>query len=329
MHLKSLKVFCDVVGRRSFSRAADENGITQSAASQMVHHLEEHLGVRLLDRSKRPFVLTPEGKVYHQGCRRLVQRFATLEEEVRTFHQEVAGRVSIASIYSVGLTHLNELVDRFTRRHPKAKVAVEYHHPHRVYELVEQDRVDFGLVSYPKSNRSIKGVPWRREPVWLVCSPGNSIAAQGALSGTDLNGLEIIGFDADLKVRQELDRALASSSISVNVVMEFDNIETIKRAVEIYQKASFLPEPTVRKELQTGELLAIPVTNLELWRPVGLIKRRGVELGKTARRFMQLVNRLGEPDEQGVHGSDSNEWEEKGSAGRPTATEIEPAAAAP
>ncbi len=74
MHLKSLRVFCDVVGRRSFSRAAIENGMTQSGASQLVHHLEEHLGVRLIDRSKRPFVLTPEGEVYYAGCRNLVQQ---------------------------------------------------------------------------------------------------------------------------------------------------------------------------------------------------------------------------------------------------------------
>ena len=84
MHLKSLRVFCDVVGRRSFSRAAADNGMTQSGASQLVHHLEEYLGVKLIDRSTRPFVLTPEGEVYYEGCRKLVQRFFSLEEEVRS-----------------------------------------------------------------------------------------------------------------------------------------------------------------------------------------------------------------------------------------------------
>ena len=93
MHLKSLKVFCDVVGRRSFSRAASENGISQSGASQIVNALEEQLGVQLIDRTKRPFVLTPEGEAYYEGCRKLVQRYFALEEEVRTLHDEVAGRV--------------------------------------------------------------------------------------------------------------------------------------------------------------------------------------------------------------------------------------------
>ena len=109
MHLKSLKVFCDVVSRRSFSRAAEENGISQSGASQMVNHLEEHLGVKLIDRTKRPFVLTPEGEAYYDGCRKIVRRYFALEEEVKTLHEEVAGRVSVASIYSIGLSHMPRL----------------------------------------------------------------------------------------------------------------------------------------------------------------------------------------------------------------------------
>ena len=119
MHLKSLKVFCDVVGRRSFSRAASENGISQSGASQIVNALEEHLGVKLIDRTKRPFVLTPEGEVYYEGCRKLVQRYFALEEEVKTLHEEVAGKVSVASIYSIGLSHMNRFVQRPTSRQPR------------------------------------------------------------------------------------------------------------------------------------------------------------------------------------------------------------------
>src|ERR1700733_4598005 len=101
VHLKWLKVFCDVVRQRSFSRAAGENDMSQSAASQLVHQLEERLGVKLIDRSKRPFVLTPEGEVYYDGCRSVMERYGALEDKVRTLHQEVAGCVRVASIYSV------------------------------------------------------------------------------------------------------------------------------------------------------------------------------------------------------------------------------------
>lgn len=289
MHLKSLKIFCDVVGRRSFSRAATENGISQSGASQTVNSLEEHLGVKLIDRTKRPFVLTPEGEVYYEGCRKLVQRYFALEEEVRTLHEEVAGRVSVASIYSIGLSHMNRFVQRFLQVYPKANVRVQYQHPRRVYELVESNQVDLGLVSYPRSSRPIKATAWREEPMVLVCAPGHRLASQAQVRLEDLHGVEMVAFDPDLEIRHEIDRALAARGVELRVMMEFDNTETIKRAVEIDAGVSLLPEPTVAREVAAGALVARPLSGVNLKRPIGIIQRRGMELGKTASRFMQLL----------------------------------------
>lgn len=306
MHVKSLKVFCDVVGRRSFSRAADENGISQSGASQMVHHLEEHLGVKLIDRSKRPFVLTPEGEAYYEGCRKLVQRYYALEEEVKTLHEEVAGRVTVASIYSVGLSHMNKIVQDFMTQYPRANVRLQYQHPHRVYELVENDQVDLGLVSYPKSSRAIKAIRWREEPMVLVCAPTNRLASQASVRLEELQGLPMVGFDSDLEIRHEIDRALTTARVETHVVMEFDNIETIKRAIEIDAGVSLLPRPTVEREVSAGTLLAIPLSGVELVRPVGIVVRRGKELGKTARRFMQLLQ--AETTDIAPLSSSSSDW---------------------
>ena len=138
-------------GRRSFSRAAEENGISQSGASQVVNQLERQLGTKLIDRSKRPFTLTPEGEIYYGGCRKLVERYFALEERVRTLHDEVAGRVRVASIYSVGLHHMNRYLHQFLSQYPKANVRLEYLHPHQVYDAVENDQADLGLVSYPQA----------------------------------------------------------------------------------------------------------------------------------------------------------------------------------
>ena len=297
MHFKSLKLFCDVVSRRSFSRAAEENGISQSGASQMVNHLEEHLGVKLIDRTKRPFVLTPEGEAYYDGCRKLVRRYFALEEEVKTLHEEVAGRVSVASIYSIGLSHMNSFVQSFLRKHPKANVRLQYQHPHRVYELVESDQVDFGLVSYPRSSRTLKATAWREEPMVVVCSPRHKLAQRREVSLSELHGCDMVGFDPNLEIRQEIDRALASSGAEVRVAMEFDNTETIKRAVEIDAGLSILPRPTVDREVEAGALIALPLAGANLNRPIGILQRRGKELGMTATRFMQLL--LAQPAHSG------------------------------
>ena len=148
----------------------EENGISQSGASQVVHQLERRLGVKLIDRSKRPFVLTPEGETYYEGCRKLVQRYDALEDQVRTLHEEVSGRVRVVSIYSVGLHHMSRYLQEFLSQYPKANVRLEYQHPHRVYEAVEKDHADLGLVSYPRSSRTIEAIGWREETMVLVCA---------------------------------------------------------------------------------------------------------------------------------------------------------------
>ncbi len=294
VHLKWLKVFCDVVRQRSFSRAADENDMSQSAASQLVHQLEERLGVKLIDRSKRPFVLTPEGEVYYDGCRSVMERYGALEDKVRTLHQEVAGCVRVASIYSVGLHHMNRYMQEFLSQHPKANVRLEYLHPHRVFESVENDLSDLGLVSYPKSSRTLTAIPWREEPMVLVCAPTHELAGRASIGLGQLHGRELVGFDSDLTIRREIDRVLHLHRIEVQLVMEFDNIETIKRAIEIDAGVSLLPEPTVLREVAAGTLAAVPLDTDELVRPLGIIHRRGKQLSATTWRFVELLKREGD-----------------------------------
>jgi DNA-binding transcriptional LysR family regulator len=293
VQLKGLKVFCDVVRQRSFSRAADENDISQSGASQLVQQLEEGLGVKLIDRSKRPFVLTPEGEVYYEGCREVVERYFAVEDRVRTLHQEVAGRVRVASIYSVGLHHMNRCLQEFLSQHPKANVRLEYLHPDRVYQAIDDDVADLGLVSYPKSSRSIKALAWREEPMVLVCAPTHVLASRRRVSLDELSGSKLVGFDSGLTIRREIDRVLELHETTVQVVMEFDNIETIKRAIEIDAGVGLLPEPTVLREVASGTLTAVPLDTDELVRPLGIIHRRGKELTTAAKRFIELLQRQG------------------------------------
>jgi len=289
LNLKSLKIFADVVSRRSFSRAADENGISQSGASHVVSQLEGHLGVRLIERSKRPLVPTAEGQVFVDGCRKLVAQYEALEDAVRTLHDEVAGRVRVAAIYSVGLHSMSRFVQEFMSQHPKAHVRLEYLHPERVLESVERGDADLGIVSYPRSTRGVEAEAWREEPMVIVCAPGNPLAAAEEASLAVLDGAPLVAFDPDLVIRHELDRVLAARGITPDVVMAFDNIETIKRAIEIDAGVALLPEPTVSREVAAGTLAAVRIADEDLVRPLGIIRARHKTLAPTVRRFLELL----------------------------------------
>lgn len=289
MHTRWLKIYCDVVDHASFSHAAEMNGVSQSNASQVVHQLEDRLGVQLIDRSKRPFVLTPEGHRFHEGARVIVQRYEDLEREVRSLHEAVVARLTVASIYSVGLAHMSRYLREFLGANPRADVRIEYLHPHRVYEVVDNGQADLGLISYPEESKSLAAIAWRTEPMVLACHPEHPLAGKPSIALPELEGEAFVAFQAGLAIRDEIDRVLELSHVNVKVALEFDNSETIKRAVEIGSGVSLLPEPTVERELSTGTLAKVQLSGRPLVRPIGIIHRRDRELSDTARRFVQLL----------------------------------------
>jgi DNA-binding transcriptional LysR family regulator len=295
MHLRFLKIYCDIVDLGSFSRAAKLNSVSQSNASQVVHTLEERMGVKLIDRSKRPFVLTAEGKRFHEGARVIVQRYDDLEREVRALHEATAARLTIASIYSVGLAHMSGCMREFLAAHPKADVRLEYVHPHRVYEEVDQGQADLGLVSYPEESASLATLTWRTEPIVLVCYPHHALTKRREVTLEMLTGEAFVAFQAGLKIRDEIDHALALHKVRVRVALEFDNIETIKRAIEIGAGISLLPEPTITREVESGTLVQIPVEGVSLERTLGIIHRRDRKLNETAQQFIQLLQSQNAP----------------------------------
>lgn len=295
MHLRFLKIFCDIVDMRSFSRAAKANNVSQSNASQIVHQLEDRMGVQLIDRSTRPFVVTPEGQRFHEGARVIVQRYDDLEREVRSLHEAVAARLTVASIYSVGLAHMSGCLREFLAAHPKADVRLEYLHPHRVYETVDNGQADIGLVSYPEESPSLATIPWRSEPMVLVCSPQHAFARRASVPLESLRGEPFVAFQSGLKIREEIDRALALQKVQSRVALEFDNIETIKRAVEIGSGISLLPEPTISREIESGTLVKVPIEGESIARPLGIIHRRDRKLSETAQQFIQLLQSQAPP----------------------------------
>jgi DNA-binding transcriptional LysR family regulator len=295
MQLESLKIFCDVVRWASFSRGAAENQISQSSASQAVHQLELRLGVKLIDRSKRPLVPTPHGKVYYEGCKELVGRYLEIESRVKALEndQNVVGTVRVASIYSIGLHHMSEYVRTFAELYPGANVQLEYLHPTRVVESVLEGTSELGLISYPRKWPELAVTPWRQEDMVLSVHPSHRFAGRNGVPVREIDGETFVGFDADLAIRRAIDRFLRHHEVQVRVALEFDNIENIKRAVEIPAGVAILPEPTLAREVAAGTLVAVRIDGQDpshrLTRPLAILRRRSQQLGLTASRFLKLL----------------------------------------
>ncbi len=289
VQLRSLRIFCDVVRRRSFSQAAQDHGLTQGAASQAVQHLEDYLAVQLIDRSKRPLVLTAEGEKFYDGVSSLLRQFDTLVEETQIGDGDVTGQVTVGAIYSIGLSYLPSIQDRFRNKFPGAVCETKMAHPHEVYRMVEQGTVDFGVISYPTPSRYISSIDWRDEPMILVGSPRHRLAMAGSIAAADLSEVGLVAFAPNLPIRMAIDKKLRSMGVSMRVVVELDNIDSVKHAAIVNSGVAFLPEPTVRSELAVGSLKAIHCDELKMTRPLAIIQRRDLPMSRAARGMLDLL----------------------------------------
>jgi DNA-binding transcriptional LysR family regulator len=294
VHIETLKTFCDLVETGSFSRAAALNFVTQSAVSQQLKALETRYGRPLLERGQRRGLSPTEaGRLLYAECKELLARFQLVEERLRHAGTAITGTVRLATVYSIGLHELPPYVTRFMKAHPHVNVHVEYSRTDRVREACLTNAIDFGIVAFPLRRANVAIIPWRQEKLVMVCPPRHRLARRRRISISQLSGEPFIAFERDIPTRKTIDAILASHGIRVSRVMEFDNIETIKRSVEVGSGIAILPETTIVNEVKSGLLLKLDFTEGPFLRSVGIIHRRGRVLSAAAREFIRL---LVEPD---------------------------------
>lgn len=289
MNVETLRLYCEIIRQGSFSRGAAQCGVTQSAASQAIRQLEGELSVQLLDRSKRPFDLTEEGARFYDACRELLGGFDQVCSEISHGIGEVHGQIRVAAIYSVGLHQMGAYMQRFRTLYPQARVRLECLHPEKVVQSVLDDAADVGILSYPPRDKALRVAVFREEPMFFVSHPGHRLAFRHTVRLSDLAGEPFVAFDTDLPIRNAIDRVFRKAGVRVDVVMEFDNVESIKEALFIDTWVSILPGSAVQNERAMNTLAVLPFEGARIVRPVGLIHRRGKPLRGVVKRFIELL----------------------------------------
>ncbi len=289
LSFENLKLFKDIAQTRSVSRGASMNGVSQSAASQHVQELERQLDVILLDRSTRPLAATEAGRLYLDFCRDVLRRREDFEAALDRLKYQVEGTVRVAAIYSVGLSEMSGLEQRFSHDFPDARLQVEYLRPEKVYEAVLADRVDLGLVSYPEANREITVIPWRREEMVVVAAQTHPLAGLSDILPESLNGIEFVGFDDDLPIQQHIKRFFEEHGVHVKMALHFDNLQMIKEAVMHRVGVSIMPVRVIQNELAQGRLVAIPLSGPQLFRPLGIIHRKKKRFNGAGQAFLEML----------------------------------------
>jgi len=208
----------------------------------------------------------------------------------------VEGELRVGTIYSIGLHELPPYIKAFRAAQPGVEVRVEYRRSWEIYGAVMEGDVDIGLVCYPMKKKGLLILPFLNDRLVMICHPNHPLAGRASVTLPDLEGERFISFEPDQPTRKVIDRALKEGGVRIHHAIEFDSVETVKRAVEIENGISIVPSGTVRTEVENGSLAAVEITEPQMWRPLGLLMKRDRARSPALREFLGLLQKKSPPN---------------------------------
>ena len=289
MHIQNFKTFCDLVETQSFSKAARLNEVTQSAVSQQLKAMETYYDMLIIDRNQKKFRLTQQGTTLYQTFKEILTLYERLNCEIQEMRSVVSGSIQISTVNSIGLHELPPYLKSFMKEFPSVNARVEYRRANLVYEDVLHGTADLGLVAFPIKHKELTIIPFATDELIVAMNPNHPLAGKKNISIEELKNLEFIAFEKDIPTRKATDEILRKADVQISIVMEFDNVETVKRALEINAGVAIIPKNTASNEVERKQLFTCRLDNGKHIRPLSLIHKKSRMLTPALRSFIEKM----------------------------------------
>jgi DNA-binding transcriptional LysR family regulator len=288
MELSQLETFLAVAEERSFSRAAVRLRRTQPGVSQVIRKLEESVGEVLLDRSARDGSLTAAGELLREYAVRLVALKREASSAMGELKSLERGQLLLGANEYTCL-YLLPVLDAFRREHPKIDVTVHRSLASKIPEELNLRMYELGVVSYKPDTENYRSVAVYADTLAFVVNPRHGLAGAERVSVTDLGEELFVAHNVPSPLRRRVIEAFEKHKTPLQMRVELPTIEAIKRFVAMGNGVALVPRLTVERELETGDLVAVPVDELEFRRLLRLVSRKNAKLSYAATAFLQTA----------------------------------------
>jgi DNA-binding transcriptional LysR family regulator len=296
VELSQLETFLAVAEEHSFSRAAVRLHRTQPAVSQVIHKLEESVGETLFDRSARDGALTAAGALLHDYALRLLALRREASSALGELRSLERGSLQLAA-NEYTCMYLLPAIDAFRREFPHVSVAVHRMLASRIPDELNLRTFELGVISYRPDPVQFRTIAVYGDSLAFVVSPSHPLAKARHISINDLGKEVFIAHNVASPLRRKVIEAFQRYRTPLNMGIELPTIEAIKRFVAMGNGVALVPHLTVAHELETGDLVRVPVDELEIRRVLRLIHRRQATLSYAAKAFLHTLRALA--DQQG------------------------------
>src|SRR5271166_1634037 len=288
MDLSQLEVFLSVARERRFSRAAEKLYRTQSAVSQTIRKLENELGESLFDRSSREGILTDAGQVLYEYAEKLLNLRRDAHESLAELRELHKGKLEIAANEFTSL-YLLPVLAEFRRLHPMIKITVQRALGIRIPDQVLQHSAELGVLSYKPEEPRLHSVVAYLDELVLVVPPKHALAGAKQVSIQQLGAESFVAHIVSSPYREKVLQTFERHKTPLHMDLELPTLQAIKQFVAMGNGVAFIPEISVEAELARGELVRIPVRELQLKRKLRLIYRKEAGLSHAGRAFLKMA----------------------------------------
>jgi len=291
MDLSQLEVFLAVARERRFSRAAEKLFRTQSAVSQTIRKLELEIGEPLFDRSSREGVLTDAGRTLQEYAEKLLNLRQDAQEALVELRELQKGKLVIAA-NEFTVLYLLPVLAEFRRLHPMIKVIVQRALGSHIPDDLLKHNVEFGVLSYDPQEPQLESAVVYLDELVFVVPPGHPLASVQEVSIRQLGAESFVAHIVSSPYRDKVIEAFRRHKTPLHMDVELPTLQAIKRFVCMGNGVALVPEMSVESELNRGELIRIPVTELPFQRKLRLVYRHESTLSHAGRAFMKVAEQF-------------------------------------
>jgi LysR family cyn operon transcriptional activator len=284
LHLRSLLAVAD---HKAITQASRALGLTQPALSRRLQQLEEEMGGRLLERSKKGVALTEAGRLVVSEARLLVERYERLRQAVRAQESLQTGLIRLGGGATAVSFLLPQTIAEFARLHPGVRFEVREQGSRDVEADVRDERLELGIVTMPTRSREFEVRPLRRDRIVLIASREHPLAKRRRVDVRELAGLELVGFDSESAIRKLIDGALREAGVEMQVQMELRSIAAILEMVAHTRMLAFVSQLGV--EGRDIGVRVVDVRGIPIHRRLAVISKLGRPLSPAARAFAAML----------------------------------------
>jgi DNA-binding transcriptional LysR family regulator len=286
-----LHIFHTVARLRSFSRAAEELGISQPAVSIQVRELEKAMGCALVHRMRRGLQLTDAGETVFSYTRRIFALAEEMESAVQEIRGLRSGRLTIGSSTTPGEYILPWVIGQFRRRYPGIEVSLSISNTQSVVDSIQRRELDMGMAGAPVSMQGLVSFPYVSDEIVVIAAPGHPLAARNSPSLKELEGQDFILREPGSATRGTAESCLKDCGVSIRVVMELGSNEAVKRAVAAGLGLGMVSKFSVTPDVKASLIKVLPVSGWRCQRPLTVFYRDDKHLPAAQQAFISFLQK--------------------------------------